>query len=403
MDLENLIDYGLEFYIDDNNNVKEIDNTFLNRSNIELVDKKWFFSFFNNFNKIHNKNYNDKITSLKEEKINLDLSDTINQSLEKLKYYINNGYKKKKKNMIKDEFIIKKLIKEKSSHFFPKKLDFEDDNFEDLKYITNNNYDKFKNSIINNNLDYFEDDENFNFYFTYQEIYYIDFNLIIKMLDNLKFKTYNKVIYIDENKNAEKTSDNPFKNLNIENRVIKFYNTLEFNLYEPVESWFKYQNISTKFKNQKKLLYYLDKIIFYTNTMNMFFRFEDLKKKKICLENFEENRSCFEDLNKKKIMLNLFLKNNFTIDDNKFLFEGNFKDFLSLINDYIDCEINNEKFINIEKNMIKSIYNFRSYILPKIINSQNNEDLHLLHYYMNNPKNNEYILISLLNKYKNII
>ena len=96
MELENLIDYGLEFYIDDNDNVKQIDNTFLNRTNIELVDKKWFFSFFNNFNKIHNKNYNDKITSLKEEKINLDLSDTINQSLEKLKYYINNEYIKKK-------------------------------------------------------------------------------------------------------------------------------------------------------------------------------------------------------------------------------------------------------------------------------------------------------------------
>ena len=400
MDLENLIDYGLEFYIDDNNNVKEIDNTFLNRTNIELVDKKWFFSFFNNFNKIHNKNYNDKIQKLKLDSNIIYTATQIEKKLKLLKIYIKNYTKKKDK----DEFIIKKLIKEKSSHFFPKKLDFKEyQNFENLNYITNNNYDKFKNSIINNNLDYFEDDENFNFYFTYQEIYYIDFNLIIKMLDNLKFKTYNKVIYIDENKNTEKTSDNPFKNLNIENRVIKFYNTLEFNLYEPVESWFKYQNISTKFNNQKKLLYYLDKIIFYTNTMNMFFRFEDLKKKKICLENFEENRSCFEDLNKKKIMLNLFLKNNFIIDDNGFEFEGNFKDSLSLINDYIDCEINNEKFINIEKNMIKSIYDFRSYILPKIINSQNNEDLHLLHYYMNNPKNNEYILISLLNKYKNII
>jgi hypothetical protein len=400
MELEKLIEYGLEFYIDDNNNVKEIDNTFLNKPNIELEDKKWFFSFFNNFNQIHDKNYNDKIEELKSDSNIIFTVTQIEKKLKLLKIYIKNYTKKKDK----DEFIIKKLIKEKSSHFFPNELEFEeDDNFEDLNYITNNNYEKFKNSIINNNLDYFENDENFNFYFTYQEIYYIDFNLIIKMLDNLKFKTYNKVIYIDENKNAEKTSDNPFKNLNIENRVIKFYNTLEFNLYEPVESWFKYQNISTKFKNQKKLLYYLDKIIFYTNTMNMFFRFEDLKKKKICLENFEENRSCFEDLNKKKIMLNLFLKNNFTIDDNKFKFEGNFKDFLSLINDYIDCEINNEKFINIEKNMIKSIYDFRSYILPKIINSQNNEDLHLLHYYINNPKNNEYILISLLNKYKNII
>ena len=37
MELENLIDYGLEFYIDDNNNVKEIDNTFLNRSNIDAT------------------------------------------------------------------------------------------------------------------------------------------------------------------------------------------------------------------------------------------------------------------------------------------------------------------------------------------------------------------------------
>ena len=277
MDLENLIDYGLEFYIDDNDNVKEIDNTFLNKSNIELVDKKWFFLFFNNFNKIHDKNYNYKIQKLKfDSNINYTVTQ-IEKKLKLLKNYIKNYTKKKNK----DEFIIKKLIKEKSSHFFPKKLHFKEyHNFEDLNYITNNYYDEFKNSIINNNLDYFEDDENFNFYFTYQEIYYIDFNLIIKMLDNLKFKTYNKVIYIDENKNAEKTSDNPFKNLNIENRVIKFYNTLEFNLYEPVESWFKYQNISTKFKNQKKLLYYLDKIIFYTNTMNMFFRFEDLKKKK---------------------------------------------------------------------------------------------------------------------------
>ena len=52
---------------------------------------------------------------------------------------------------------------------------------------------------------------------------------------------------------------------------------------------------------------------------------------------------------------------------------------------------------------MKSLNDLRSYILPKIINDQNNNDLYLLNFYLNNPKNNKNIIISLLNKYKNIL
>ena len=52
---------------------------------------------------------------------------------------------------------------------------------------------------------------------------------------------------------------------------------------------------------------------------------------------------------------------------------------------------------------MKGINELRSYILQQIINDKNNNDLYLLNFYLNNPKNNENIIIGLLNKYKNIL
>ena len=281
-------------------------------------------------------------------------------------------------------------------------------------------FEKLEDIIINNKddkfLEYFENDENFNFYFTYQDLYNIDFYykclckkkfkslpkkyqdlynvdyyckpFIANILNKLEFKTYNKVIYLNEYNYKEKLDENPFiifKNNDPHlKRVITYYNTINFILYEPVEFWLNRQKISSNFKNQKKLQNYLSKIIFYENTMNMFFRHKDLKKK--------------------KLMLSLFMKNKFNINNESFEFiNGDFKEVYNIINEYIYCEVNKEELNFIDKNLMKSLNDLRSYILPKIINDKNNNDLYLLNFYLNNPKNNENIIIRFLNKYKNIL
>ena len=186
----------------------------------------------------------------------------------------------------------------------------------------------------------------------------------------------------------EKLDENPFKifknNEPYLKRVITFYNKIDFILYEPVEIWLNRQKISSKFENQKKLQNYLSKIIFYENTMNMFFRHKDLKKK--------------------DLMLSLFMKNKFKINNESFEFiNGDFKEVYNIINEYIYCEVNKEELNFIDKYLMKNLNDLRSLILQKIINDQNNNDLYLLNFYFNNPKNNENIIISLLNKYKNIL
>ena len=103
-------------------------------------------------------------------------------------------------------------------------------------------------------------------------------------------------------------------------------------------------------------------------------------------------------------MLSLFMKNKFDITNDIFEFKnGDFKETYNIINDYIYCEINKEELNFMDKNLMKSLNDLRSKILPKIINDKNNNDLYLLNFYLNNPKNNEDIIIGLLNKYKNIL
>ena len=103
-------------------------------------------------------------------------------------------------------------------------------------------------------------------------------------------------------------------------------------------------------------------------------------------------------------MLSLFMKNKFDITNDIFEFKnGDFKETYNIINDYIYCEINKEELNFMDKNLMKSLNDLRSKILPKIINDKNNNDLYLLNFYLNNSKNNEDIIIGLLNKYKNIL
>ena len=103
-------------------------------------------------------------------------------------------------------------------------------------------------------------------------------------------------------------------------------------------------------------------------------------------------------------MLSLFMKNKFKINNESFEFiNGDFKEVYNIINEYIYCEVNKEELNFIDKYLMKNLNDLRSLILQKIINDQNNNDLYLLNFYFNNPKNNENIIISLLNKYKNIL
>tara|TARA_B100001093_G_scaffold122046_1_gene114796 strand:- start:16 stop:1362 length:1347 start_codon:yes stop_codon:yes gene_type:complete len=448
MELKDLINYGNKYYLDENDNIKEIisntdikeilnlqierDNRlenffkekdenaleeeenfklFNNQKNNDIekikdnyvffkdknLKKKWFFLFFNNNQPIHNDEYNkmNKISEYPQQFFFFDLID--------LK--IDDIYKEKE--IILNENNIFKLIKEKSNHFFPKKLTFNiymifDDEIESKLIYLIPEFKKLEDIIINNKndkfLEYFENDENFNFYFTYQDLYNIDnfykkLNndrpFISNILNKLGFKTFNKVIYFNEYNYKEKLGNNPFRNfknndLNCK-RVIIFYNKINFILYEPIENWLNRQKISKKFKNQKKLQNYLSNIIFFENSMNIFFRFEDVKKR--------------------RLMLSLFMKKNqFEIDDKYFLFKnGDFKEIYNIIKDYINYEVNYEELYFKDKHLMKGINELKSYILQKIISDKNNNDLHLLNFYLNNPKNNENIIIGLLNKYKNIL
>lgn len=441
MELKDLINYGYRYYLDTNDNFKEIisdendrnklrndiseseindiknNNGHFFDNNNEYLQKKWFFSFFNNNQNLHDDDYNNDIGYYDKDEINKNkIFDLLEEILKNKKIYIEKGL---------DENYILKLIKEKSKHFFPKIIYFfnesiNDDEIEsELKFLIPE-FEKLEDIIINNKdekfLEYFENDENFNFYFTYQDLYNIDFfykricknnynylsekyqdlynvdyfckPFISNILNKLGLKTYNKVIYLNENNYEQKLDENPFKIFKNNDpnykRVITFYNKIDFILYEPVEIWLNRQKISSKFKNQKKLQNYLSKIIFYENTMNMFFRFKDLKKK--------------------ELMLSLFMKNKFDIDYESFKFNnGDFKEIYNIINEYIYCEVIKDESNFIDKNLMKSLNDLRSYILPKIINDQNNNDLYLLNFYLNNPKNNKNIIISLLNKYKNIL
>ena len=111
--------------------------------------------------------------------------------------------KKKYIEKILDENYILKLIKEKSKHFFPKEIYFfnksiNDDEIEsELKFLIPE-FEKLEDIIINNKdekfLEYFENDENFNFYLTYQDLINIDFFIKVYVKINI-------IIYLKNIKN----------------------------------------------------------------------------------------------------------------------------------------------------------------------------------------------------------
>ena len=423
MDLKDLINFGYNYYLDDENKIKLIikqdekeqilnteDNLDDEQINIikenneffkdEKIQKKWFFLFFNNNKYIHDEDYNNELSQSLE----------VELEFEKTKINIFNKDIQNKIKKIDDEDInnnevkILKLIKEKSKHFFPKIILFNkrkiNESIEKSELIfLIPDFNILEDIIINNKneklIEYFENDENFNFNYTYNDFDNIDYffknlkkkTLISNILEKLRFRTYNKVIYFNEHNYDEKLDENKLKNFKNDfyvNRVITYYNTIRFILYETVENWLKHQKISKNFKRQNNLKNYLNKIIFYENTMNMFFRFEDLKKR--------------------KLMLNLFMKNKFSITDNIFIFQKyDFKEIYNIINDYIYCEINNEELHFKNKYLLKNLNDSKKYILSKILKNQNNNDLYLLNSYIMNPKKNEYIILGLLNKYKNIL
>lgn len=402
MELKDLINIGLSY----DNNFNKIDYNFKNKlNNQEDIDvKEWFYNFFNNFNEILEenneevKNYNNELQKLKNNLIRIE-DDDIKEILEEKENYFkflndlinrNNSYELKF-----DENEIEKLIKKKNSY----------NKFDSYKLLKNNRQwnDKQSNTLINNEevflkayndetygndfKEYFENDENFNIYFTLNDTKFLDENFI-KILDKLKFKKITKIIYIDEDDNNEKSEKNPFRNMSKINRVIKYYDTIKLNFYEKETSWLKKQTINKNFKNQKKLLNFLKIIVFLINRNLILLNPElrkDYKLKKF-INTLNRNKwKSFE-------MDSIFPENN---EDQVY------KDTYDKLNEYIEYIIKEDE----DNEKEKEIKDFMKYVLPKLFinNYRDNTDLSLLMYFLHNPKNNEGILVNLIKKYKSII
>ena len=131
--------------------------------------------------------------------------------------------------------------------------------YEQLKIIIDSLYNNYNNKIENiynkDFYDFFEDDDNFEIYFTINDLINTDITFLKKILDILFFNKFEKIIYIHEDDNQELLDENPFNKefYSRNNRVIKYYNTFNFYLYESVENWLKNQTISKKFKENKIL------------------------------------------------------------------------------------------------------------------------------------------------------
>jgi hypothetical protein len=410
MELKDLINIGLSY----DNNFKKIDYNFKNKlNNQEDIDvKEWFYNFFNNFNEILEenneevKNYNNQLQTLKDNLTKNDQTlekfedDDIKEILEEKENYfkfLNNLINRNNSNELQlyEKNEIKKLIKKKNSY----------NKFDSYKLLKNNKQWIQNDSItlINNEeaflkayndetygndfKEYFENDENFNIYFTLNDTIFLDENFI-KILDKLKFKKITKIIYIDEDDNNEKSEKNPFRNMSNINRVIKYYDTIKLNFYEKETSWLKKQTINKNFKNQKKLLNFLKIIVFLINRnlilLNPELR-EDYKLKKF-INTLNRNKwKSFE-------MDSIFPENN---EDQVY------KDTYDKLNEYIEYIIKEDE----DNEKEKEIKDFMKYVLPKLFinNYRDNTDLSLLMYFLHNPKNNEGILVNLIKKYKSII
>lgn len=470
-ELSSLIKIGLRYRIDDNNEFIKIDKNFLKLIEGDNYDKvkKWYFIFFNNLNEINDKKYNEELKNLLD-KINNHIKNNIfieSFAKERQEYLIERNqfdeysmidedivyndhdydYKEKLENLIeylldkkfysnktelKDKEKYYKLIDLKKKHinnnFIKNKLNLYNNKFSKknipyffkkydvLKEIIDNLYSSVKTIYNEKFYDFFENDNNFEIYFTINDLVSIDISILKKILHILSFNKYEKIIYVDEDKNLEMLDENPFniygKNI-LSKRVIKYYNTFKFDLYESVDNWLNNQTISKKFKKNKNLKNFLKILISYINLNNVLFNFEDKINNNSDNDKIDDDSDSDEidinnNLKKIKIILNIFNKNKFLIiDEKKIEINGNdkiniYKDTINKINDYINYEINDEELKFKERNIIKNINDFKKYILPEVIQYKNNIDLNLLMYFINNPKNNENIILGLINKYKDI-
>lgn len=339
-------------------------------------------------------NIQNKIENIESKIKDTDKNDkkypVLEKMIEELKYEQKSIFfkfqNKDDNNTFYDDKILKLFIKNKSK----KNMDFL---YLKNQYSLKNILENYKNNDANyyneDFYNYFEDDDNFEIYFTLEDLFKFKNNRLKSVLDILHFRKINKIIYIDEYRNIEKSEKNPFKQYQ-NNRVIKYYDTFEFSFYESVSTWLENQTISKKFKNQKKLIKFLEIITFYFNYENLLTSNEDsILNKKIKLNYFNPNKWKIID----KTIIEIDAHNEIEI----------YKNTHNILKEYISCVL--QKDYEKNKSQIKNINNFARYILPMLLSSEykNNIDFNLLIYYLNNPKDNENILLGLINKYKNIL
>ena len=81
MELKDIINFGYKYYLDENDNFREIINgNDINRTidenfNNENLQKKWFFSFFNNNQKLHDDDFNNDMGYYDKDEIDDDFNN----------------------------------------------------------------------------------------------------------------------------------------------------------------------------------------------------------------------------------------------------------------------------------------------------------------------------------------
>ena len=272
--------------------------------------KEWFFKYFNNFNDTEDEEFNkelnnfiEKIIEDKESKLKFMLLKKkitrlnpigfkgipYNEKLVSLINYLEKNKIKLSENKIVEniklerdkldiELFINKNVEEQKNNNKNYQIFFK--KYEQLKIIIDSLYNNYNNKVENiynkDFYDFFEDDDNFEIYFTINDLIGTDITFLKKILDILFFNKFEKIIYIHEDDNKELLDENPFKNFySRDNRVIKYYNTFNFYLYESVENWLKNQTISKKFKENKNFIKFLEIITNYVNLNYVLFNFKN--------------------------------------------------------------------------------------------------------------------------------
>ena len=231
LELKDLINIGLHFR---NENLEKHNlNLFIKKTEDEIIIydacKEWFYKFFNNLIYINNKDFDDKIDEINN-KIGIEMDIlNYNKKIILLCENLENIIKESKYEETPNPEEIKKLIEEKNGnnkiHTSLIKINLKKPkinigypgflkNFTLFrKVIMMDNYENFK--------EYFENDDNFDIYFTYTNLFFCDFTSITNILDKLNFRNIEKIIYIDENMNEEKLEENVFaKILNLKNQIL---------------------------------------------------------------------------------------------------------------------------------------------------------------------------------------